>query len=62
MMKKPSCFQVTNSAITGIAQPELTSQDGSGASPPSSRPASPPEPNRNAHTATSATLAVTYGR
>ena len=33
-MKKPSCFQVTKSAIVGIASFELTSQDGSGASGP----------------------------
>ena len=30
-MKKPSCFQVTNSAITGIARCEFTSHDGDGA-------------------------------
>ena len=35
-MKKPSCFQVTKNAIDGIAQVELTSHDGSGASGPSS--------------------------
>ena len=33
-MKKPSCFQVTNNAMIGIAQVELTNQDGSGASGP----------------------------
>ena len=33
-MKKPSCFQVTKSAITGIASPLFTSHDGSGASGP----------------------------
>ncbi len=29
-MKNPSCFQVTNSAITGIARVLLTSHDGIG--------------------------------
>ena len=29
-MKKPICFQVTNSAITGIARWLLTSHDGDG--------------------------------
>ena len=29
-MKKPSCFQVTKSAITGIASVALTSHDGIG--------------------------------
>ncbi len=33
-MKKPSCFQVTKSAIIGIARSLLTSHDGSGASGP----------------------------
>src|SRR5665647_2713649 len=34
-MKKPSCFQVTYSAIIGIAQVELVSHDGLGARAPS---------------------------
>ena len=60
-MKKPSCFHVTNSAITGIASELLTSHDGSGASGPSSWLTRPSWLNRYIQTATSATLAVTYG-
>ena len=58
-MKKPICFQVTNSAITGIASWLLTSHDGDGASGPRIWLTMPPELNRNSHTPTSATLAVT---
>ena len=60
-MKNPICFQVTNSAMIGIAQVELTSHDGSGASGPRIWLTSPSERNRNSQTATTATLAVTYG-
>ena len=60
-MKKPSCFQVTKSAITGIASALLTSHDGFGASGPSSLLTIPSLLNRNSQTATRATLAVTYG-
>ena len=60
-MKNPSCFQVTKSAIDGIAQVELTSQDGSGASGPRIWLTSPSVLNRNSQTPTTATLAVTYG-
>ena len=60
-MKKPNCFQVTNRAISGIAQVLLTSQDGSGASGPRMLLTSPLELNRNSQTPTTATLAVTYG-
>ena len=58
-MKNPICFQVTNRAITGIASLLLTSHDGEGASGPSTSLTRPPELNRNSHTPTSATLAVT---
>ena len=58
-MNRPSCFQVTNSAITGIAAFALTSHDGDGASGPRISFTSPPELNRKSQTATSATLAVT---
>ena len=58
-MKKPSCFQVTNSAMTGIARALLTSHDGDGASGPRSWLTIPSLLNRNSQTATSATLAVT---
>ena len=47
--------------MTGIASVEFTSHDGSGASGPSTLLTSPPLENRNSQTATSATLAVTYG-
>ena len=50
-MKKPSCFQVTKNAIDGIARRLLTSQDGSGASGPSSWLTSPSLLNRNSQTA-----------
>src|SRR5688572_8750717 len=60
-MKKPSCFQVTYSAVTGMAKVEFTSQDGSGASGPRMELTSPPPLNRNSHTETTATLAATYG-
>ncbi len=43
----------------GIAQVELTSHDGSGASGPRIWLTSPSERNRNSQTATTATLAVT---
>ena len=56
-MKKPSCFQVTNSAISGIASVLFTSHDGSGASGPSSSLTKPLLLNRNSQTATTATLA-----
>ena len=51
-MKKPGCFQVTKTAIIGIARTELTSHDGSGASGPSTvftRPvaAEQPQPDRD---------------
>ena len=58
-MKKPRPFQVTKIAITGIASVEFTSHDGSGASGPRIWFTRPPLENRNSHTATSATLAVT---
>src|SRR3954454_19168896 len=61
MMKNPSCFQVTYRATVGIAQVSLISQDGCGASGPSTLLTRPPELNRNSHTPTTATLAVTYG-
>ena len=61
-MKNPSCFQATKMAIDGIAQVELTSQEGSGAKgPPRIWLTSPLVLNRNNQTATTATLAVTYG-
>ena len=50
---------MTNSAITGIARALFTSHDGDGASGPSSWLTIPFLLNRNSHTATSATLAVT---
>ena len=52
---------MTNSAIIGIAHVELTSQDGSGASGPRIWLTRPSELNRKSQTATTATLAVTYG-
>ena len=58
-MKKPSCFQVTNSAMIGIASVLLTSHDGDGASGPRIWLTIPPLLNRNSQTATRATLAVT---
>src|ERR1039458_4055003 len=61
-MKNPICFHVTNIAIDGIAQVWLTSQDGCGASGPSTLSTIPPVPNMNSHTPTIATLAVTYGQ
>ena len=57
-MKKPSCFQVTKIAISGIASVLFTSQDGSGARLPSSWLTRPSSENRNSHTPTTATLAV----
>ena len=60
-MKKPNCFHVTNRAMEGMAQRALISQDGCGASGPSTLFTRPPELNRNSHTPTTATLAVTYG-
>jgi hypothetical protein len=58
-MKKPSCFQVTNSAMIGIASPPLTSHDGDGASGPRIWLTMPFWLNRKSQTATRATLAVT---
>ena len=60
-MKNPSCFQVTKMAMTGMASTLLTSHEGLGASGPSTWSTKPPPLNRNSHTATTATLAVTYG-
>ena len=60
-MKKPSCFHVTYTAIDGIAQFWLTSQDGAGARDPSTELTTPLLLNMNSQTATMATLAVTYG-
>ncbi len=60
-MKKPSCFHVTYIAIDGIAQFWFTNQDGTGAKGPSTALTTPPPLNMNSHTATIATLAVTYG-
>ena len=60
-MKNPSCFQVTYSATVGMASQELVSQDGFGASGPSSELTRPFCWNRNSQTPTTATLAVTYG-
>src|SRR4051812_13973072 len=60
-IEKPSCFQGTNSAITGIARTLFTSHDGFGASGPSIWLTIPLLLKRNNHTDTSATLAVTYG-
>lgn len=48
-------------ATVGIASLEFTSQDGSGASGPRIELTRPLELNRNSHTPTTATLAVTYG-
>ena len=52
---------MTYSAIDGIAQCWLISQDGLGARGPSALLTIPPELNMNSHTPTIATLAVTYG-
>ena len=52
---------MTNSAIVGMAQAELISHDGSGASGPSMLLTSPSPLNRNSQTPTTATHAVTYG-
>ena len=60
-MKNPSCFQVTKTAIMGMAQYLLISHDGSGASGPRTVLTSPVSPNMNSQTVTIATLAVTYG-
>src|SRR4051794_39894582 len=60
-MKNPSCFQLTNTAMDGIAQCSLINQDGDGATEPSTWLTRPPELNRNNQMATTATLAVTYG-
>ena len=60
-MKNPSCFQVTNNAMIGIAQVELTSQTGPAPAARGLWLTSPSERNRNSQTATTATLAVTYG-
>ncbi len=58
-MNRPSCFQVTKIAMTGIASVSLTSQDGAGARPPSTSLTRPRPLNRYSQTATTATLAVT---
>ena len=60
-MKKPSCFHVTKTAMTGMASVLLTSHEGLGASGPSIWLTIPSLLNMNSHTATTATLAVTYG-
>ena len=60
-MKKPACFQATKTAIIGIARTEFTSHDGSGASGPRTVFTSPWRLNSHSQTATTATLAVTYG-
>ena len=56
-MKRPSCFHVTNRAMSGMASVLFTSQDGSGASGPSSSLTKPLLLKRNSQTATTATLA-----
>ena len=60
-MKNPACFQATKTAIIGIARFELTSHDGSGASGPRTVLTRPELLNSHSQTATTATLAVTYG-
>ena len=58
-MKKPSCFHATKTAINGIASVELTNQDGFGARDPRIWLTMPSLANRNSHTDTTATLALT---
>ena len=58
-MKNPNCFHVTYSAIERHRQLALISQEGSGASGPSTWLTRPLLLKRNSQTPTTATLAVT---